>query len=135
MDAENATEREQNRWDRSAPENYRLGNTTLTGVGKLRFGLRNGRAAAAAGGPHEADLGGVAAGRILAQQQRQRLQPAAAAARRRRERAPGGAAARRRYGTVVAEGGEEGEAPRAMPGLRPTCLRSDSQQRVSLARR
>ena len=40
MDAENATEREQNRWDRSAPENYRLGNTTLTGVGKLRFALR-----------------------------------------------------------------------------------------------
>ena len=127
MDAENATEREQNRWDRSAPENYRLGNTTLTGVGKLRFALfQVGGAAAAAGGRPELILEALPqAGSRPTAAAAPFCVPPRVVAGGERLLAPGGAAARRKRRTAWSRKvGGEGEAPRAMPGAPPTVPRS-----------
>ena len=124
MDAENATEREQNRWDRSAPENYRLGNTTLTGVGKLRFALR--KWAAPRRPPEDRTkliLEALPQARLLAQQQRQRLHPAAA-------RLAGGER-KRREGRRRGEGGRRHGRRRRSRGGRAAAGDARLRRRVS----
>ena len=121
MDAENATEREQNRWDRSAPENYRLGNTTLTGVGKLRFALR--KWAAPRRPPEDrtklilealpqAGFSPNSSGSAFNLPPRGSPEARESAGR-------GGGAAKTADGMVAEGGVGEGEAPRAMPGPPP----------------
>ena len=101
-----------NRWDRSAPENYRLGNTTFTGVGSCA----SPSARAAPRRPPEDRTKDLERRRGRLQQQRQRLQPAAARLAGGRESA---AAARRRRRTGWSRKGVGEGEPRAMPGGPP----------------